>query len=218
MGSWLSHAVLGFLGWFQSAGLLGALLLGVAYVLGTLLFFPGSILSMAAGFLYGLVGGLAVVVPGSVLGALLAFLLGRTVLRAPTERLLRRHPRFAAVDEALAKDAFRVVLLLRLSPLFPFNLLNYGLGVTRVGLGPYLLASLLGMFPGTVLYVYLGSLLTSATQLLSEKRPDAGWAGKALFAAGLVATALVVVLVSRAARRALEARLAGPLDKRSPPD
>ena len=210
MGTAFAHAVLGLLEWAQGAGLAGALLFGLVYVLGTLLFFPGSILTLGAGFLYGLFGGFAVVVPGSVLGALLAFLLGRTALRGPTQRLLRRHPRFAAVDQALAEDAFRVVLLLRLSPLFPFNLLNYGLGVTRVGLGPYLLGSVLGMLPGTLLYVYLGSLLTSATELLSGKRPDAGWGGKALFLAGLLATAAVVVLVSRAARRALEARLAGP--------
>lgn len=209
MGSALADSVLNLLEWAKGAGLLGALLYGLAYVVGTLLFLPGSVLTLGAGFLYGLWGGLGVVAPGSVLGAALAFLLGRTVLRGPTERLLRRHPRFAAVDEALAKDAFRVVLLLRLSPLFPFNLLNYGLGVTRVGLGPYLWASLLGMFPGTVLYVYLGSLLTSATELVAGKRPDSGWAGRALFVAGLLATALVVVLVSRAARRALEARLSG---------
>jgi uncharacterized membrane protein YdjX (TVP38/TMEM64 family) len=210
LGTALAHAVLGVLGWAKGAGVSGALLSGLAYVLGTLLFFPGSLLTLGAGFLYGLWGGLLVVVPSSVLGALLAFLLGRTVLRGPTERLLRRHPRFAAVDEAMAQNAFRVVVLLRLSPLFPFNLLNYGLGVTRVRTGPYVLGSVLGMLPGTLLYVYLGSLLTSATQLLSGERPDAGWAGRVLFVGGLLATAAVVVLVSRAARRALEARLQAP--------
>src|SRR5450631_4770541 len=131
LGAGVEHVVLGLLAWAKAAGLGGALLFAGAYVLGTLLFFPGSVLTLAAGFLYGLVGGMAVVVPGSILGALLAFLLGRTVLRRPTERLLRRHPRFAAVDTAVAENGFRVVLLLRLSPLFPFNLLNYGLGVTR---------------------------------------------------------------------------------------
>jgi uncharacterized membrane protein YdjX (TVP38/TMEM64 family) len=216
LGAGVEHVVLGLLAWAKAAGLGGALLFAGAYVLGTLLFFPGSVLTLAAGFLYGLVGGMAVVVPGSILGALLAFLLGRTVLRRPTERLLRRHPRFAAVDTAVAENGFRVVLLLRLSPLFPFNLLNYGLGVTRVPLLPYLLGSALGMLPGTLLYVYLGSLLTSASELLGGKRPDAGWAGRALFLGGLVATAAVVVLVGRAARRALEAVLGAPAPPAGP--
>jgi uncharacterized membrane protein YdjX (TVP38/TMEM64 family) len=207
MGAGVAHEVLALLAWAQQAGLAGALLFAGAYVLGTLLFFPGSVLTLGAGFLYGLVGGMAVVVPGSILGSLLAFLLGRTVLRGPTQRLLRRHPRFAAVDTALSQKAFRVVVLLRLSPLFPFNLLNYGLGVTRVPLVPYLLGSAVGMLPGTLLYVYLGSLLTNASQLLAGGRPDAGWAGRVLFLVGLLATVVVVVLVSRAARRALEATL-----------
>jgi uncharacterized membrane protein YdjX (TVP38/TMEM64 family) len=185
----------------------GAFLFGLAYVLGTLLFLPGSVLTLGAGFLYGLVGGLLVVVPGSVLGAALAFLLGRTVLRAPIARRMKGHPRFEAVDKAVEDKAFLVVLLLRLSPLFPFNLLNYALGVTRVPFSTYLLASVVGMFPGTVLYVYLGTLLGSVAELLSGKRPDAGWAGKLLFAAGLLATAAAVLLVGRAARAALEKTL-----------
>jgi uncharacterized membrane protein YdjX (TVP38/TMEM64 family) len=199
--------LLGLLDWVRDAGLAGALLYGLAYVIGTLLFVPGSLLTLGAGFLYGLLGGLGVVVPGSMVGALLAFLLGRTVLRAPVARRMKGHPRFEAVDRAVGERAFWVVLLLRLSPVFPFNLLNYALGVTRVPLGTYLLASVVGMFPGTVLYVYLGTLLGSAAELLSGKRPDSGWAGKLLFAAGLLATLAVVVLVSRAARRALERTL-----------
>ena len=202
MAAALANAVLEALGWAKGAGLAGAALYALVYVLGTLLFFPGGLLTLGAGFLFGLLGGMAVVVPGSVLGALLAFLLGRTVLRGPTERLLRRHPRFAAVDTAVADEAFRVVLLLRLSPLVPFNLLNYGLGVTRVPTGTYLLASVVGMFPGALLYVYLGTLLSSAAELLSGRRPEAGGAEKLLFAVGLLATLAVVFLVARAARRA----------------
>jgi uncharacterized membrane protein YdjX (TVP38/TMEM64 family) len=202
-----AHAVLPLLAWAKGAGLVGGLLFGLVYVLGTLLFFPGSLLTLGAGFLYGLGPGLLVVVPGSVLGAALAFLLGRTVLRGPIARRMQKHPRFLAVDEAVAQEAFRVVLLLRLSPIVPFTLLNYGLGVTRVPFGTYLAASVLGMLPGTVLYVYLGTLLTSAAQLLSGQHPSSGWAGRLLFVSGLLATAAVVVLIGRAARRALDARL-----------
>lgn len=217
MGAWLAHVLVGLLDWARGAGLGGAVVFGLLYVLATLLFLPGSVLTLGAGFLYGLALGLAVVVPSSVLGALLAFLLGRTVLRKPVARLLKRHPRFQAVDQAVGEQAFRVVLLLRLSPVVPFNLLNYGLGVTRVRLGTYLLASVLGMLPGTVLYVYLGTLLTSATELLSGHRPSSGWAGKVFFFGGLVATAVAVVLISRAARRALDKTLAHASPSRKAP-
>ena len=212
----MAHWLLSLVAWAHQAGPAGAAVYGLCYVLGTLLFFPGAVLTLLAGFLYGLTGGLAVVLPSSLLGALLAFVLGRTVARAPVLRLLQRHPRFRAVDEAVSADAFRVVLLLRLSPAFPFNLLNYGLGVTGVRLRSYLVGTALGVLPGTVLYTYLGSLLTTAAEALAG-RASAGWAGKLLFAAGLVATAAVVVLVGRAARRALDATLGGGGAARGPP-
>ncbi len=212
----MAHWLLSLVAWARQAGPAGAAVYGLGYVLGTLLFVPGSVLTLLAGFLYGLAGGLAVVVPSSLLGALLAFLLGRTVARAPVLRLIQRHRRFRAVDQAISAEAFRVVLLLRLSPVFPFNLLNYGLGVTGVSLRTYLLGTALGVLPGAVLYVYLGSLLTTATEALAG-RPSAGWAGRLLFAAGLVATAAVVVLVSRAARRALEAKLGEEAPGAGPP-
>jgi uncharacterized membrane protein YdjX (TVP38/TMEM64 family) len=111
------------------------------------------------------------------------------------------------VDAAVAGQGFKVVLLLRLSPLFPFNLLNYALGLTRVRPRDYMLASLLGMLPGTVLYVYLGSLVTSVAQLTRGQRPEAGLSGQLLFWGGLAATVLVTVYVTRLARRALDATL-----------
>jgi uncharacterized membrane protein YdjX (TVP38/TMEM64 family) len=207
VGQGVAHALLGLVAWAQGEGLGGALLFLLAYILGTLLFVPGSILTLTAGFLYGVGGGFLVAMPGSLIGSLLAFLLGRTVLRGPTERLLRRHPRFLAVQGAVSDNAFRVVALLRLSPLVPFNLLNYGLGVTRVPLGPYLLASALGMLPGALLYLYAGSLLTGVGAVLSGQRPDTGWAGRLLFVGGLLATVAAVAVIGRAARRALEKSL-----------
>ena len=100
----------------------------------------------------------------SVAAATLAFVLGRTVARGWIARRIAGSPRFAAVDEAIGENGFRIVLLLRLSPLFPFNLLNYALGLTRLSLRDYVVASALGMLPGTILYVYLGSLVTSASE------------------------------------------------------
>jgi len=212
----VAHWLLFLVAWARQAGPAGAVVYGLGYVLGTLLFLPGSVLTLLAGFLYGLAGGLAVVVPSSLVGAVVAFLLGRGVARAPVVRLLERHPRFRAVDAAISAEAFRVVLLLRLSPAFPFNLLNYGLGVTGVSFPTYLLGTALGVLPGAVLYVYLGSLLTTATEAVAG-RPSAGWPGTLLFATGLLATAAVVALVTRAARRALDAQLGTRRPGREPP-
>lgn len=197
----------------REAGAGGALVYVAAYVAACVLFVPGSVLTLAAGFAYGPVQGTLLVMVASMLGAVAAFVLGRTVLRGRIERRLGGHPRFAAVDRAVAAQGFKVVLLLRLSPLFPFNVLNYALGLTQVPLRTYALASLIGMFPGTLLYVYLGSLVTSAAQLASGQRPQGGPYGQLLFWGGLAATVLATVLITRTARRALQQTLAGPAAK-----
>jgi uncharacterized membrane protein YdjX (TVP38/TMEM64 family) len=197
----------------RAAGATGALLYVGAYVAACVLLLPGSVLTLAAGFAYGPVQGTLLVMVASMLGACTAFVLGRTVLRGRIERRLADQPRFAAVDRAVAAQGFKVVLLLRLSPLFPFNLLNYALGLTRVPLRTYALASLIGMFPGTLLYVYLGSLVTSAAQLASGQRPAGGPYGQLLFWGGLGATLLATVLITRTARRALAQTLQQPVAK-----
>ncbi|HEX8701197.1 MAG TPA: TVP38/TMEM64 family protein [Myxococcaceae bacterium] len=204
----------------QGMGALGAAVFVVAYVAATVLLLPGSILTLGAGFAYGPVYGTLLVMLASNLGANAAFLLGRTVMRERISRRIAGDARFSAVDAAVGAQGFRVVLLLRLSPLFPFNLLNYALGLTRVRQRDYALASLLGMFPGTLLYVYLGSLVTSVTQLTSGQRPDSGPWGRVLFWGGLVATVAVTVLITRIARRALDSALrqaAAPSSEKASP-
>jgi uncharacterized membrane protein YdjX (TVP38/TMEM64 family) len=191
----------------RGMGGVGAAVFVAAYVAATVLLLPGSILTLGAGFAYGPVYGTLLVMLASNLGASLAFLLGRTVLRDWVARRIAGDARFSAVDAAVGAQGFRVVLLLRLSPLFPFNLLNYALGLTRVRLRDFVLASLPGMLPGTLLYVYLGSLVTSVSQLTSGQRPDSGPWGRVLFWGGLVATVAVTVLITRIARRALDSAL-----------
>jgi uncharacterized membrane protein YdjX (TVP38/TMEM64 family) len=191
----------------RSMGPVGAAVFVVAYVAATVLLLPGSILTLGAGFAYGPVYGTLLVMLASNLGANAAFLLGRTVLRERVSRRIAGDARFSAVDAAVGAQGFRVVLLLRLSPLFPFNVLNFALGLTRVRQRDYALASLLGMFPGTLLYVYLGSLVTNVSQLTSGQRPDSGTWGRVLFWGGLVATVAVTVLITRIARRALDSAL-----------
>lgn len=184
----------------RNAGAAGVALFAVIYLIAPLLLLPASVLTLGAGFLYGPLWGTLLVSPLSVAAASIAFLLGRTVARRQVEKRIEGNARFAAVDRAVGESGFRIVLLLRLSPVIPFNILNYALGLTRVRFGTYLLASFLGMLPGTFLYVYLGSAATSAAQLSQH---GGGTTGRAAFWVGIVATIVVVGILTRIARRAL---------------
>jgi uncharacterized membrane protein YdjX (TVP38/TMEM64 family) len=189
--------------WVKTLGALGPLVFVVAYVLAVVAFVPGSLLTLAGGALFGVVAGTAYVFIAASLGACAAFALARTVARAPIERRIAANPRFAAIDRAIAADGRRIVFLLRLSPVFPFTLLNYALGLTQVRFADYALACL-GMLPGTLLYVYLGSLAGDLAVLASGSSPArGGWLERGFFIAGLVVTALVTVSITRTARRAL---------------
>jgi uncharacterized membrane protein YdjX (TVP38/TMEM64 family) len=115
------------------------------------------------------------------------------------------NPRFAAIDAAVGRKGFRLVTLLRLSPLLPFSPLNYALGLTRVRLRDYVLGSFVGMLPGTLLYVYLGSIVTNAGIVSAEAGVETAW--RTLYWAGLAATIIVVVTTTRIARRALAEEL-----------
>lgn len=193
--------------WVRGAGVLGVVAFVTAYVAATALALPGSILTLGAGFVYGPLYGTLLVSPTSVLAATVAFLLGRFVARGWVARKVEGDERFSAIDAAVGESGFKVVTLLRLSPVIPFNILNYALGLTRVRTRDYVLGSWLGMLPATVLYVYLGSVITSASQLASGSRPDAGVWGRVLYWGGLVATLVVTVMVTRMARRALRSTL-----------
>ena len=197
---------LGFAGWLRGAGAAGVALFVLVYLISAIAFVPGSLLTLAAGFAYGPIGGLLVASPASVLAATAAFLLGRFSIRGWVERKLADAPRARALDRAVNRQSFKLVLLLRLSPVFPYNVLNYALGLTDISLGRYVAASFLGMLPGTWLYVYLGSLATAAADLGASSRAHS--AGTVtLWAIGLVATIAVVYFVTHAARTALQKEL-----------
>lgn len=198
--------IAGFADMARDWGAAGVAVFFAAYVISTVAVLPGSLLTLAAGFVWGPLWGLAVASPASVAGATAAFVLGRTVLRDWAARTAGASPRARAIDEAVSTRGFTLVLLLRLSPLFPFNVLNYVLSLTRVPLGTYVAASFLGMLPGTAMYVYLGSLAPAAAQLGSTRAP-AGAPGTALYLGGLAATVAAVVIATRLARRALAAQL-----------
>ena len=191
----------------RAAGSAGVLLFAAAYVISTVALLPGSLLTVAAGFAYGPVWGLLLASPASVAGATCAFLLGRTLLRGWAERTVGASDRMRAIDRAVGAEGFRIVLLLRLSPLFPFNVLNYALSLTTIPTGAYVLASFVGMLPATALFVYLGSLAPAAAQLASASSEGGGTARAVLYGVGLLATLAVTVLASRTAKRALESEL-----------
>jgi uncharacterized membrane protein YdjX (TVP38/TMEM64 family) len=124
-------------------------------------------------------------------------------LRASIEAKVNGNPRFAAIDRAVGKQGLKIVLLTRLSPVFPFNLLNYAFGLTQVGLRDYLIGTGVGIVPGTIMYVYLGSLITSLTELAAGEAPQGGVATHVFYFAGLAVAVIVTTYVARIARRAL---------------
>jgi uncharacterized membrane protein YdjX (TVP38/TMEM64 family) len=193
-------------GWLREAGLLGVLVYAAVFTVAAICLVPGSIMTVGAGVAYGLVWGTIVASSASAVAATAAFLVARTVARRRVARWATSNPRVAALDAAIGDDGLKLVILIRLSPLIPFNVLNYALGLTRVRLRDYALGSFLGMLPVTVLYVYVGSL---AGQLASLARGTAqgGPLRHVVSALGLVATIAATVYVTRLARRALDAAL-----------
>ncbi|MDE3083675.1 MAG: TVP38/TMEM64 family protein [Verrucomicrobiota bacterium] len=182
-------------------GPLGPVLFVLVYVLATVLFIPGSALTLGAGAVFGVVRGSLYVSLASTLGATSAFLVGRYFARGWVAKKIEGNASFAAIDRAVADEGWKIVGLTRLSPVFPFTLLNYAFGLTRVKLRDYILASWIGMMPGTVMYVYLGSL--ARVGAAGQKKSPVEWA---LYGVGLLATLAVTVFITRIARRALAKR------------
>jgi len=195
--------------WVDELGPLGPAVFIALYVLATVLFIPGSLLTLAGGALFGLVGGLVYVFIGAFTGSCLAFLIARYGARASIEERLGSSPRFEALDRAVGHEGLKITFLLRLSPVFPFNFLNYGLGLTRVSLRDYAIASL-GMLPATFLYVYSGRVIGDVALLAGGASPERGAGHYAILTLGLAATVAATAVVTRTARRALAS--AAPTD------
>ena len=192
-----------FAAWVEGLGVWAPVAFVIGYAVATVAFVPGSLLTLAAGALFGLVRGTIVVLAGATLGASAAFLIARHLARDAVARRLAGDARFAAIDRAIGAEGRRIVLLLRLSPAFPFNLLNYALGLTRVRFADFLIASV-GMLPGTLVYVYSGKVVGDVTRLAGGARAERGAGYYAVLVVGLAATVVATALVTRTARRALE--------------
>ncbi|HTY23140.1 MAG TPA: FAD-containing oxidoreductase [Desulfomonilaceae bacterium] len=195
--------LIGMLEWTRGLGAWGPVFVAAFYILACVLFLPGSVLTLGAGFLFGVPVGFLTVWIGANLGACVAFLVGRTIARDWVAGKVEGNSKFAAIDEAVGREGFKIVLLLRLSPVFPFNLLNYALGLTRVSFRNYALASLIGMLPGILMYVYFGSAARSLAEVTAGQ-VQGGMAGQIFFWVGLVATVAVALFVTRIARKSLK--------------
>ena len=175
-------------------GWLGAAAFAVAYIGAVVLLAPGALLTIAAGFAYGF-WGLPIALIAATAGASLAFLVARHLARDSVRRAIEGRRNIAAIDRAIAAEGWKIVLLLRLSPLVPFNLQNYLFGITAVPFGPYVAATLVGIAPATAVFVTIGALGGASL--------DPGSGRWALLGGGLLATAAAIVLVSRKARALL---------------
>ena len=195
------------LNWIALLGPWGFVLFTALYVLATVLFLPGFILTLGAGALFGVAKGSILVSVASISGATLAFLIGRYLAREWVAGKIEGNEKFEAIDQSVAQEGWKIVGLTRLSPVFPFNLLNYAFGLTQVSLRDYFFASWIGMLPGTVMYVYIGSLAGDLATLgtAQRARTPAEWA---LYIVGLIATVVLTVYITRIARKALEKRVA----------
>lgn len=201
-GQQAGGAVLRFAGWVNGLGVWGPVVFILGYAVATVLFLPGSLLTLASGAIFGLVKGTLYSLIGATLGASAAFLVARYGARRLVERKIAGNPKFDAIDKAVGSEGFKIVALLRLSPVFPFNLLNYTLGLTKVRFLPYL-AACAAMLPGTLLYVYYGKAAGSLAAVASGAKTERGTGSWIVLGLGLVATLAVTAFVTRLAGKAL---------------
>jgi len=186
--------------WMEQLGPAGvAVFIGI-YAIATVLLFPGWIFTVTAGLIFGVVGGTAAALSGATLGAALAFLVARYLVRDSIQKFAKSYPRFQAIDQAIGENGWKIVGLLRLNPLIPFNISNYFYGITAIPFWQYVLVSVIGMLPGALLYAYLGAF--GKATIGAGSPPSIG--RYLLLGIGLAATVAVTIIISRLARNALK--------------
>ena len=187
-----------FQAWIKGLGPWGWLIFAVVYIVGTVLLVPGSVLTFAAGLAFGLAIGFPLVLVSATIGATLAFLVARYLAHDKVESLMQDWPKFKAIRSAVGEGGWKVVALLRLSPVLPFNLQNYFYGITDLKLREYVVATFFGIMPGTLLNVYVGAIGKAAS---GDDGSTLKWG---FFAVGLVATVVVAVVVTKKATAKLK--------------
>ncbi len=211
-GGAIQEALTNTLTWIQDLGPLGPIIFIVIYALAAILFVPGSILTLGAGVVFGVLAGALYVIVGATIGANLSFLIGRYLARERVSKMIEGNAKFAAIDKAIAKEGWKIVGLIRLSPAFPFNVLNYALGLTRVSFIDNLIGTA-GIVPGTFMYVYIGSLAGNLAMVAAGEQPASDQAQTAQWiirVVGLIATIAVTVYVTKVARKALNEAVEEP--------
>jgi uncharacterized membrane protein YdjX (TVP38/TMEM64 family) len=189
--------------WINSLGAIGGIVFIGIYIIATLAFLPAALLTLGAGVIFGVTWGSIYVFIGATLGAIAAFLVGRYLAQGWVKEKISSYKKFAIIDKAVSKEGLKIVLLVRLSPLFPFNLLNYAFGITSVSFQDYLIGSV-GMIPGTIMYVYFGSLVGDIALIGSKNQPGNIILHWVIQIMGLIATIAVTVYVTKIAKKALE--------------
>jgi uncharacterized membrane protein YdjX (TVP38/TMEM64 family) len=193
-----------FNAWVAGLGAPGYFLFILVYIVAAVLFIPGSVLTLGAGFAFGLLWGTVAVSLAATTAAALAFLIARYLLREKFEARIAGNPKFSAVDRAIGQEGGKIVFLLRLTPVMPFSLGNYLFGLTAVKFWPYTLASWVGMIPGTLLYVYLGALGKTGLETASGAADTGRLVVQALALAAIVGVTVVITRVARKALREVE--------------
>ncbi|MEL6490183.1 MAG: TVP38/TMEM64 family protein [Cyanobacteria bacterium J06621_3] len=160
----LSQGLERFVNWIETQGWRAPFIFILAYIAITVAFLPASVVTLGAGAAFGWQAGALYVFIGAMLGATAAFLIGRFVARDWIAQKVADKPFFKALDNAIAEEGLKLIFLIRLSPAFPFNLLNYALGLTKVSLKDYVIGTT-GIIPGTIMYVYLGFIAREAAML-----------------------------------------------------
>ncbi|MDA8870915.1 TVP38/TMEM64 family protein [Rhizobiaceae bacterium] len=195
----ISDWVESFRQWIEGLGPVGWVVFVVVYALTTFVLVPGSVLTLAAGVAFGL-WGFPLVILGATLGSSLAFIAARYVFHDRVQEKVAAYPKFEAVNRAIGEEGWRVVGLLRLSPALPFSLQNWFLGLTPVGFWPAQIATFFGIMPGTLLYVWIGSLGGEAASGGSGETSTLKYL---VFGAGILATLVVTILVTKKAKAKL---------------
>ena len=199
----LQQGIRRVLQWIHDLGPAAPLAYIAFYAIACVFAIPGSLLTLAGGFLFGIGRGIVFVSIGATLGATLAFLVGRYLLRGWVVEKVGHNPKFQALDDAVAREGWKMVLLMRLCPIFPFGVTNYGLSVSRVTVREYVVASWIGMLPAMLVLVYIGSLASSLANLgeSGRARTPIEWA---LYGVGLLMAIVVTIYLTRVAKRALD--------------
>ena len=192
----------------RQLGIWGPVLFILLYIVSCMALIPASVLTVGSGTLFGVVQGSIYVSIAATLGATAAFLIGRYLARDWVMRRIGAHPAFVAIDQAVADEGWRIVFLTRLCPIFPFFLMNYAYGLTRISFRDYVLATWIGIIPGSTLFVYIGSL----ARVGGQQPSPIGWAWKGFI---LITAVVTFAYLTKVARRVLSKKIAPPESKPS---